>query len=144
VAGRQTVDGTEAIELKSRPGSPIFETIWVSPQTYLPVRVVVSSAPGAPTVRQTANFTWLPPTAQNLAKLTVPVPAGFRKVSLPEAIMPNLKQIPGVPLPKQATLCPTTAGGACKNKPPVPAPAQSPLALPRLALPFPRLGLPQL
>jgi hypothetical protein len=141
VAGRQTVDGTEAIELKSRSGSPISETIWVSPQTYLPVRVVVSSAPGA--ARQTANFTWLPPTAQNLAKLTVPVPAGFRQVPLAQAITPNLKQIPGGPLPK-ATLCPTAANTPCENKPTVPTPAQSPLALPRLGLPLPRLGLPPL
>ncbi|HEY2638879.1 MAG TPA: hypothetical protein VGI66_03220, partial [Streptosporangiaceae bacterium] len=60
VAGRQRVDGIEAIELTSRPGSLISETIWVSPDTYLPVRVVVRSAPGTPVLQQTADFTWLP------------------------------------------------------------------------------------
>lgn len=106
VAGRQTVDGVEAIELKSRSGSPISETIWVSPSTYLPVRVVVSST-GLPGFRQTADFAWLPPTAQNLASLTVPVPAGFRKVALLQAVTPNLKLIPGGPLPKPLpSFCP--------------------------------------
>lgn len=81
-AGRQRVDGIEAITLTSRPGSPIPETIWVSPGNYLPVRVVVGSAPGTQGPWQTADITWLAPTAQNLAKLAVPVPAGFRQVAL--------------------------------------------------------------
>jgi hypothetical protein len=84
-AGGQRVDGTEAIELTSRPGSPIPETIWVSPGTYLPLRVILGSGPGQPFVRQTADITWLQPTTQNLAKLTVPIPAGFRQVSLDKA-----------------------------------------------------------
>jgi hypothetical protein len=119
VDGRQVVDGTETIKLTSRPGSLITETIWVSPDTYLPVRVMTSSPAGLPPVQQTADFTWLPPTAQNLAKLTVPVPAGFRKVPVLQAIAPNLKHIP--------------AGTLLK-------PGAHPLPLP---LPLPRgLGLP--
>jgi len=102
VAGRQRADGIEAIKLTSRPGSLISETIWVSPSSYLPVRVVVRSAPGTPAFQQTADFTWLPPTAQNLAKLTVPIPAGFRQVSLPEVVIPILRLIPDGPLPKDA------------------------------------------
>jgi hypothetical protein len=104
VAGRQTVDGTETIKLTSRSESPIPETIWVSPSTYLPVRVTVGSAAGYSPVQQTADFSWLPPTAQNRAKLTVPVPAGFRKVPLKQAIAPNLKQVPGAPFPGAKTL----------------------------------------
>ncbi len=92
-AGRQRVDGIEAIELTSRPNSPISETIWVSPGTYLPVRVSVSSALGFAGVRQTADITWLTSTAQNLATLTVPIPAGFRKVSIPQAVVPILRQL---------------------------------------------------
>jgi hypothetical protein len=99
VAGRQRVDGVEAIELTSRPDSFISETIWVSPSTYLPVRVVVRSGPGTPVIQQTADITWLPPTAQNLAKLTVPIPAGFRKVSFPAVAAPTFKQIPAALLP---------------------------------------------
>ena len=120
VAGRQTVDGTDAIELKSRAGSLISETIWVSPSTYLPVRVIVRSS-YARTIEQTADFTWLPPTTQNQAKLTVPVPAGFRKVSLPQAVTPNLKLIPGGAMPK-----PTFS-------PAGPAPFGSGLSVPRPA-----------
>ena len=52
-AGRQQVDGIQAIELKSRRSSLLAETIWVSPGTYLPVRVTVratwsSAAPFVP------------------------------------------------------------------------------------------------
>jgi hypothetical protein len=97
VAGRQRVGGIEAIELTSRPHSPISETIWVTPGTYLPVRVVVRSAPGLPgALRQTADITWLQPTAQNLAELTVPIPAGYRRVRelpLALALLPILREI---------------------------------------------------
>jgi hypothetical protein len=82
VAGRQRVDGIEAIELTSGPGSPIPETIWVSPGSYLPVRVTVRPVPGVPGPWQTANITWQPATAQLLASLTVSIPAGFRQVPI--------------------------------------------------------------
>ena len=126
VAGRQTVDGVEAIKLTSRAGSPISETIWVSPSTYLPVRVVVRSASGAsgvagvagaPAVQQTADITWLPPTAQNLAKLTVPIPAGFRKVSFPAVATPTFKQISSALLPRPGAFCLMPAVNACGNPP---------------------------
>jgi hypothetical protein len=132
VAGRQTVDGTDAIELTSRAGSLIAETIWVNPDTYLPVRVVVRSA-YTPSLRQTADFTWLPPTAQNLAKLTVPVPGGFRQVKLGQAVTPNLNQIPAGSLPKPAAFCPTTAGGQCEYNATPPLTFKSLLAVPRPA-----------
>jgi hypothetical protein len=95
-AGQQRVNGIEAIKLTSRPGSPIAETIWVSPDTYLPVRVVLRLGPGTPVFQRTADITWLPPTTQNLAQLTVPIPAGFRQASLNDVVMPILPQfLPG-------------------------------------------------
>jgi hypothetical protein len=94
MAGRHRIDGIEAIELTSRPGSLIPETIWVSAGTYLPLRVVVRPAFGTQGVWQTANITWLPPTAQNLARLIVPVPAGFRHVPLLAAVRPILQGFP--------------------------------------------------
>jgi hypothetical protein len=115
VAGRQRVDGIEAIELTSRPGSLISETIWVSPGTYLPVRVVVRSASGTPLLWQTADISWLQPTAQNLARLTVPVPAGFRQVPFSEAVGPILMQIPGHPK-SRGRLCPSPASPACNDR----------------------------
>jgi hypothetical protein len=87
VAGRQRVDGIEAIQLTSSQDSLISETIWVSQGTYLPVRVVMRPAPTKPQF-VTADITWLPLTAQNLAKLTVPIPTGFRHVPLAEAVRP--------------------------------------------------------
>jgi hypothetical protein len=79
-AGHQRVDGIEATELTSSFRSLISETIWISPTTYLPVRVIIRSAPGSPVSQHTADITWLKPTAQNRAELTVPIPAGFRRV----------------------------------------------------------------
>jgi hypothetical protein len=92
-AGRQRVDGIDAIKLTSRPGSLISETVWVSPGTYLPVRLVIRG-PGEPASRQTADISWLAPTAQNLARLTVPIPAGFREVPLTQIIKPAMVRIP--------------------------------------------------
>lgn len=107
VAARQRVDGVEAIKLTSGRNSPISETIWVSPGTYLPMRVVIRSRPGHAlvlntemVVRQTADFTWLSPTTQNLAKLAVPIPAGFRRVSYGQAASPIPRQMPQGLLPR--------------------------------------------
>jgi hypothetical protein len=52
------------------------------------------AAPGQPGPWQTADITWLPPTAQNLATLTVPIPAGYRQVPLAQAVPPDLRPIP--------------------------------------------------
>ena len=118
VTGRQHVDGIEAIELTSRRNSPISETIWVSPGSYLPVRMMVRSAFGPGRVRQTADITWLPPTATNLAKLTVPVPAGFREVSLPQVALAILQRLRGG---LALEICPGglgAPGGHCVQFPP--------------------------
>jgi hypothetical protein len=89
-AGRQRIDGIEAIELTSRPDSKISATAWVSPRTYLPVRIDIRPASGKSGPWQEADITWLPPTAQNLAnKLIVPIPRGFPRVPL-QAIRPVL------------------------------------------------------
>jgi hypothetical protein len=93
VAGRQRAGGIETIELASRPDSPISETIWVSPGTYLPVRVVIRPASGQPGPWQIADISWLEPTAQNLARLAVPIPPGFRRVPLAQAVTPNMQRI---------------------------------------------------
>jgi hypothetical protein len=94
-AGHQRVNGIDAIELTSAPDSKISETIWVSPGTYLPVRVVVRSAADTSALPQTVDITWLPATAPNLAKLTVPVPAGFGRVPLNQAVWPIIQRTLG-------------------------------------------------
>lgn len=131
VAGRQRVDGINAIELTSRPDSPLSETIWVSPGTYLPVRVVIRPAPGMSGLL-TANITWLPPNAQNLARLTVPIPAGFRHVPVSEAVGPVMPQLPTSSLPKAQGFCQATGGLAIQTGP-RPLPAGTPV--------FPRVSV---
>jgi hypothetical protein len=161
VAGRQRVDGIEAIELTSRAGSLIPETIWVSPGTYLPVRVVVtwpprmavrqapfpaspaplgySSARGTPILQETADITWLSPTAQNLAKLAVTIPAGFRRVPLSRAVTPQLPQIPGRNLPTGITWCPSPARPPATTGPTLPSSIRR--TLPTSRLKFARLAI---
>jgi hypothetical protein len=110
-AARQRVDGIDAIKLTSGRASIISETIWVDPGTYLPVRVVV----GVGFRSLTADITWLKPTAENLAKLTVPVPDGFRHVTLPEVLGLTMLKIPGQLKPG---LCLMALGGlACTPMP---------------------------
>jgi hypothetical protein len=91
VAGRQRVDAVTAIKLTSRPDSVISETVWVSPGTYLPVRVVIRPAAGQRGPWQAADIIWLAPTAENLARLTVPIPAGFRRIPLARATAPIMQ-----------------------------------------------------
>jgi hypothetical protein len=92
--GRQLVNGISAIKLTSRTSSPLSETIWIDPSTYLPVRVVTRSPGGMPAIQQTANIAWLRPTARNLAQLSVTIPAGFREVSLFDAALRVLQSLP--------------------------------------------------
>jgi hypothetical protein len=93
-SGRQVVNGMAAIKLTSRTSSPLSETIWIDPGTYLPVRVVTRSPGGMPAIQQTANIAWLRPTARNLAELGVTIPAGFREVSLFDAAERVLQSLP--------------------------------------------------
>jgi hypothetical protein len=95
VAGHQRVDGIKAIELTSQPGTSRPATFWVSANTYLPVRVVVGSAFGASVGPKTADITWLEPTVQNLARFTVPIPAGFSQMPPSQVFGPP--QSPGGP-----------------------------------------------
>jgi hypothetical protein len=74
VAGRQAVDGVDALTIAATSG---HLTLWVNPATYLPVQL---EAGGLQT-----DFQWLHPTPGNLAMLTMPVPAGFHQVPPPAA-----------------------------------------------------------
>jgi len=76
VAGRQWIDGIDAIKIT---GNESHLTLWVSPATYLPVRLV--AGPG--TAQRQTDFSWLAPTPANLAALNVTVPAGFQQVAPP-------------------------------------------------------------
>lgn len=89
VAGRQHVDGIDAIKLTSVPKSLLGETIWVDPRTYLPIRLIIKGAydPTAQPAAErqgklTADFSWLRPTPRNLAMLSAPIPAGYQQAPL--------------------------------------------------------------
>jgi hypothetical protein len=90
VAGRQHVDGVDAIKLTSVPKSLLGETIWVNSRSYLPVRLVIRGGYGAIGGQRhdqlTADFSWLPRTSRNLARLSAPIPAGYRQVPLTTAL----------------------------------------------------------
>jgi hypothetical protein len=72
----EVIDGQATIQLRGDkyvfPKTYDTFQIWVNESTYLPVRFDGGSEP--------ADFTWLPPTPENLALLTPPIPAGFTKM----------------------------------------------------------------
>ncbi len=71
-AGTETVQGVPAIKLTSTSKLTSHQlTIDVSPDTFLPVRVVFGDIE--------MDYRWLQPTAANLAKLTPQIPRGFRQ-----------------------------------------------------------------
>jgi hypothetical protein len=74
VAGRQLVDGVDAIKIDG-DGQAGLRTLWVDPRTYLPVRVVSAGL-------QT-DFQWLKPTPAQLAQLKLTVPRDYREVRPP-------------------------------------------------------------
>jgi hypothetical protein len=94
VAGRQRVDGVDAIRLKlsssysracagSSDGGRCHPvpvgwtgTLWANANTFLPVRLVSHGRHFSFQI----DFRWLAPTAANLAKLHQPIPSGFRHV----------------------------------------------------------------
>lgn len=91
VAGTAEIDGRQAVKLiihePADPGVQTHGTLWVDATTYLPVRSVVTSVgttPGHQLDLTTVNdMTYLAPTAANLAKTQVSIPAGFTRESLP-------------------------------------------------------------
>jgi hypothetical protein len=63
-------------------------TLYVDSATYLPVRAYGSDetygGANGPTVSASVtNVQWLPPTAANIAKALITIPAGYTRVSSP-------------------------------------------------------------
>ncbi len=81
VAGRQHVDGIDAIKIvQAKRSIGLRRVFWINPATYQPVRTWVEVV--GDTWWQ-MDFQWLAPTPANLARLTVPIPVGFRRVTAP-------------------------------------------------------------
>lgn len=79
VVARTRLEGRPAIELsETGRGTDIIEPLpvllWVDAQTYLPIHMVVGGGSNGTTVQ---DFSFLPPTAANVALLRVPIPAGY-------------------------------------------------------------------
>jgi hypothetical protein len=82
IAGQQRLGTARAIKLVSvKPDGPYSETLWVSPATYLPMRLTWHwlDHRGAGPGTLTGDFRWLRPTPASLASLQAMVPHGFRQ-----------------------------------------------------------------
>jgi hypothetical protein len=77
VVGSGTLGGVPAVKLSGVFDSGATVTYWVNAATYLPFRFT-SSFNASHSVQE--DLQWLPPTAANLARLNVTIPAGFTQV----------------------------------------------------------------
>ncbi len=88
IGGAKTVKMTGSRVLGTGSGtageSTNTVTLFVSPSTYLPVRITCSTAaPGLHGSRTSADIQWLPPTMTNRAHASVTVPCGYQQISWP-------------------------------------------------------------
>jgi hypothetical protein len=85
ITGRTELHGQQAIELKinvppnnEAPPHVTAARLWVDATTYLPMRQYLRMSNGQQNV---TDYTYLPPTPGNLAKLRPEIPAGYTHVS---------------------------------------------------------------
>jgi hypothetical protein len=77
VVGSGTVGGVATVKLSGDFDSHVAVTYWVNATTYVPFRFTLAASGGL-ALRE--NLQWLPPTPANLARVNVPIPAGFTQV----------------------------------------------------------------
>jgi hypothetical protein len=75
VVGTENLDGQPAIHLVA--ANEAGSNLWVNRTTYFPIRFRTASAAG----RNSTDYEWLPPTAENLAHLDFVAPTGFKHVT---------------------------------------------------------------
>ncbi|MGH3295054.1 MAG: hypothetical protein ACRDP7_24970 [Trebonia sp.] len=81
---RTTLNGRAALELSwkaAQKGNSSTTYLWVDAATYLPLRETDAFGPSGMITSATFNYEYLPATPVNLAKLTPPIPAGFKRVN---------------------------------------------------------------
>jgi hypothetical protein len=93
IAGYAEIDGAETIKVTGSrvvdmgPASPsditFTDTLFVSPFTYLPVRITQSATPGVHGSLTSADIQWLAPTVANRARASVTIPCGYQQISWP-------------------------------------------------------------
>jgi hypothetical protein len=89
MTGYADIDGAETVKISGSRvmGTGSAETtntltLFVSPSTYLPVRIILSlGGAGLHTTWTSFDFQWLPPTAANRARASVTVPCGYQQVN---------------------------------------------------------------
>lgn len=88
VVGHTRLGGRAAIELSWAQGGGGTSYFWVDAHSYLPLREVSRTPVGSPGKMDanitTTDYKLLPATSANLAKLTPPIPAGFRQTATQE------------------------------------------------------------
>jgi hypothetical protein len=87
IVGSGTVNGIPTVKLSGDFQGGPETTYWVNARTFLPFRFTAPGGGGAPMLEW--NMQWLPATAANLAKLNVPIPAGFTQVPPPSGNSPS-------------------------------------------------------
>jgi hypothetical protein len=99
VVGRTELHGQQAVELKinvppsnEAPPHVTAARLWVDATTYLPMRQFLRMSNGEQNV---TDYTFLPPTAQNLTKLRPEIPAGYAKADRTQVIGPKPETIQG-------------------------------------------------
>ena len=84
LVGKENVDGHDTLHLRlDGPRQSYRIEMWVDGTTYLPVRETAAKGDGngfPATATVTTTYTWLPRTEENLAKLVLTPPSGFKHV----------------------------------------------------------------
>ena len=91
IMGYARIDGTDTIKMRgtwvlpavpSSPATTITDTLFVTPVSFLPVRITQSSAvPGLHGSLNSADIRWLPPTPANRARASVTIPCGYQQIN---------------------------------------------------------------
>jgi hypothetical protein len=114
-ARNTTLNGRAAIELtlkdlvkqgRSTVNSWI-EYLWVDASTYLPLHDVITFGPPGEATHAVEDFQYLPASPANLAKLTPPTPAGFKRVIPPSYTPVHQATAEPSPIPTEETLAPS-------------------------------------
>ena len=95
VLGPAELHGQKAVELEvnvppsnEAPPHVTAERLWVDATTYLPMRQYVRMSTGA---QNLTDYTFLPPTPANLAKLRPDIPAGYTRAGRAQVTGPEPK-----------------------------------------------------
>jgi hypothetical protein len=91
MAGYADINGAETVKItgsrvlgSGSAESTSTDTLFVSPSTYLPVRITqFIAAPGVHSSQTSSDIQWLPPTTANRASASVTVPCGYQQTIWP-------------------------------------------------------------